>query len=246
MAYLIAAGLVVAMTITPLPAPPSWLVLAYLSLELDAHAAGIVLAGALGATAGRTMLVMWTRAIGPRLLGSSSRANLAYLAAHLRGRGSTLGVAAVLAASPPPAGALYTAAGILRINLALVAVSCFAGRLVTYGLGVALTGAAAGQIADRLREAAGPWSIALGIAAVAAALWLLNRVDWRILIEARRLRLRPLGAGAGPGLRLGQEHPEGEAEAPERQRHDAEHEPGDREAPSAEAAVGGPEIVERE
>ena len=36
MEYLLTAAVLVAMTVTPLPLPPSWLVLAYLSVELDA------------------------------------------------------------------------------------------------------------------------------------------------------------------------------------------------------------------
>ena len=72
----------------------------------------------------------------------------------------------------------------------MVAGACFAGRLVTYGLGVAVASVAADEIADRLREAVGPWSIALGIAILAAALWVFGRIDWRRLLEERRLRLR--------------------------------------------------------
>ena len=197
MAYLLAAAIVLGMTVTPVPLPPSWLVLAYLSIELDAHPAGIVLAGALGATAGRTLLVLGTRALGPRVLRRGGRENVEYLAGRLRGRNSALGVGVLLAASPPPAGALYTAAGLLRINLALVAVSCFAGRLVSYGLGVALVGGAADEVADRLRGTVGPWSVALGLAAVAAVLWLLTRLDWRALLEERRLRLRPASPAHG-------------------------------------------------
>jgi hypothetical protein len=180
------------MTVTPVPMPPSWLILAYLAAELDASAAGMVVAGALGAGAGRAGLAAWTRALGPRLMSPGTRANVDYLAARLHGRRGTLGVAALLAISPPPAGALYTAAGVLRINLALVAGACVAGRLVTYGLGVALAGAAADQIADRVRGWVQPWLIALGLAALGVALWLLGRIDWRALIERRRLRLRPL------------------------------------------------------
>ena len=41
MEYLVAFGIVAAMTITPLPLPPSWLVLTYISLELDANPAGL-------------------------------------------------------------------------------------------------------------------------------------------------------------------------------------------------------------
>ncbi|HSJ73695.1 MAG TPA: hypothetical protein VK904_05210 [Miltoncostaeaceae bacterium] len=190
MEYLLAFGIVLAMTITPLPMPPSWLVLTYISLELDAHPAGVVIAGALGAGAGRVALAAWTRALGPRLMGAGTRSNVDYLAAHLHGRRSLAGVAAVLAVSPPPAGALYTAAGVLRVNLALVGASAVAGRLVTYGLGVALASAAASEIADRLRAWVAPWSVALGLLALVAALWLLARIDWRAALERHRVRLR--------------------------------------------------------
>ena len=190
MTYLLAAAIVAAMTVTPLPLPPSWLVLSYLSLEFSANPVGIVVAGALGAAAGRTVLAWSSRELGPRFMRGATRENVEYLAGRLRGRRGTWGAATLLAVSPPPAGALYIAAGLLRLNLAIVAGACFAGRLVTYGLGVAVASVAADEIADRLRDAAGPWSIALGIAVLALALWVLGRVDWRQLLEARRLRLR--------------------------------------------------------
>ncbi len=193
MAYLIAAAIVAGMTVTPVPLPPSWLVLAFISLELEAEAAGVVVAGALGATAGRVGLVAWTGALGPRLLGSASRENLEYLSERLRRPRSWRGVAVLLAVSPPPAGALYTAAGLLRLDLRLVAASCFAGRLVSYGLGVALVGGAADEVADRLRGTVGPLSVGLGLAAVAGVLWLITRLDWRALLEERRPRLRGVG-----------------------------------------------------
>ena len=197
MDYLLAFGIVVAMTITPLPLPPSWLVLAYISLELDANPAGVVVAGAMGAGVGRVGLAAWTRALGPRLMRPAARAHVDYLAERLRGRRGRLGTAALLAVSPPPAGALYTAAGLLRVNLALVGAAAVAGRLVTYGLGVGLVTATADQLADRLRDWIVPWTLALGLAGLAVVLWLLGRIDWRTAVEGRRLRFRR--APAPPG-----------------------------------------------
>ena len=110
-----------------------------------------------------------------------------------------LGAAALLALSPPPAGALYIAAGLVRINLAVVAIACFAGRLVTYGVGVAVVGVAAGQLEDRLRAAAAPWSIALGLTLLGGALWAFARIDWRLLIEGRRLAFRLRRRAPAPG-----------------------------------------------
>ena len=193
-----AFGIVVAMTITPLPLPPSWLVLTYVSLELDADPAGVVVAGALGAGVGRVGLAAWTRALGPRLMRPGVRANVDYLAERLRGRRGRLGTAALLAVSPPPAGALYTAAGLLRVNLALVGAAAVAGRLVTYGLGVGLVTATADQLAERLRDWIAPWTLALGLAGLGVVLWLLGRIDWRVAVERRRLSFRRAPAPPGP------------------------------------------------
>jgi membrane protein DedA with SNARE-associated domain len=196
--YLLAVGLLAALNVTPLPGPPSWLVAAYLSVQLDVEPVGIVVATAVGAALGRTILAAWTRALGPRLMSAGSRDNVEYLAERLHGRRSTRGVATVLAVSPPPSGALYTAAGILRVPLALVFTSCLAGRLVTFGIGVTVAGTAADELADRLREWAGPVPIAIGLVALFAVLWLLARIDWRATIARRRPRLRA-GRAASPG-----------------------------------------------
>jgi membrane protein YqaA with SNARE-associated domain len=196
LAYLAVGAVVAAMTLTPLPLPPTWLLLVYAQVEFDLAAVPLVLAGALGATLGRTGLAALARHFGDRLLRPATRANVDYLAGRLGGTRSRLGMAALLAASPPPSGALFTAAGILRVSLPLVAVSSFVGRASTYGLGVALGGVAAAQAADRLRESVGPLSAAVGVAAVAAVLWLLVRLDWRALLERRRLSLRRPGGGA--------------------------------------------------
>jgi membrane protein YqaA with SNARE-associated domain len=198
--YLLAAGLLAAVNATPLPMPPSWLIAAYLGVRLDVDPAGLVVAAATGAALGRTILAAWTRALGPRLMSADARDNVAYLGARLRGRRSSWGVASVLAVSPPPSGALYTAAGVLRVKLPLVFGACLAGRLVTFGLGVAVAGAAADELAGRLRDSVGPWPVVLGLAALIAVLWLLGRIDWRATIGRRRpaLRLRA-GRTASPG-----------------------------------------------
>ena len=175
------------MTITPLPLPPSWLVLTYISLELDASPVGWS-SPAPSEPAREVGLALWTRALGPRLMTGGTRANVDYLAARLHGRRSLLGVAALLAVAPPPAGP-STPPPACRVNLAVVGAAAVAGRLVTYGLGVGLAGAAADEIADRLRDWVAPWTVALGLLGVVAVLWLLVRIDWRAAIE-RRLRFR--------------------------------------------------------
>lgn len=196
LAYLAVAAVVAAMTLTPFPLPPAWLLLVYVQVEFGLAPVPLVIAGALGAAAGRTALAALARTLGDRLLRPRTRANVDYLSDRLRGTRSRRGLAALLIASPPPSGALFTAAGLLRVSLPLIAACSFAGRLATYSIGVAFGGVAATQAADRLREAVGPVSASIGVAVVALVVWLLLRLDWRTLIERRRISLR--GPGAPP------------------------------------------------
>ena len=191
MAYLLAAAIIAAMTVTPLPLPPSWLVLSYLSLELAAHPVGVVVAGALGATAGRVVLTWTSRELGPRFMRGATRENVEYLARRLHGsRRGTLGASGLLALSPPPAGALYIAAGLVRINLAVVAVRVL--RRTPGDLWHRHRGGERGRRRARRPPAGGGRALAdrSRLALLAGALWVFSRIDWRLLIEGRRLTLR--------------------------------------------------------
>jgi membrane protein YqaA with SNARE-associated domain len=196
--YLAVAAVVAGMTLTPFPLPPAWLLLVYAQVEFGLAPVPLVVAGAAGAATGRTGLAAVARVLGERALRPRTRENVDYLAARLRGARSRAGLAAVLIASPPPSGALFTAAGMLRVSLPLIAACSFAGRLLTYGLGVAFGGVAAAEATERLRDAFGPVTASIGLAAVVLVLWLLLRLDWRTLLERRRLSLRrPGGAPRG-------------------------------------------------
>lgn len=191
MAYLIAAALTLGMTATPLPFPPSWLILGWIALQYDANLAGMVIAGALGAAAGRTILCAYTRVLGPRLLGSATQDDIERLGRRLaNARGGRWGTAALLVVSPPPAGALYTAAGLLRVPLAMVAACCAFGRVFAYGMGIALTDVASRNLSDIVGDSAQPWTIASGLLLTGTVLWLVIKIDWLQLVDRRRLRLR--------------------------------------------------------
>lgn len=140
-----------------------------------------MVAGAAGGAGGRTAWAAVARVAGTRLLRARQRANVDYLAQRLQGPHGRLGAFGLLAASPPPSGAVYTAAGLLRVNVALVASAAFLGRLLSYGIMVAVTGTLASDLVDRLRDSFGPWWVLL-TGVLVGALVLLVRLDWRRLL----------------------------------------------------------------
>ncbi len=183
--FLVAAGF----AMVPLPLFPSWVVVAYMVVEFDLRLWLAILFGALGTTLGRVVLVAVSRVAGHRMLGRWSQQNLDYLHARLENAAGDLGIAVLLGASPPPAGVLFILAGLMRVQLWLVAVSVFLGRTVGYWISVGGTSLAAEPLADRLRSVVGPWSVVLAVAIVAGVLVLALRIDYRTLIEDRKFRL---------------------------------------------------------
>ena len=189
MEYLILFAIMAGMAVLPLPLFPSWVIVAYMVVESNLSIPVAVLVAAAGTAVGRLVLVALSRAVGPRILGPWSKDNLQYLHGRLENATGTFGVFALLAASPPPAGVLYVAAGLLRVPYWVVGSAAFVGRAISYGIMVTASSTAASELADQLRGAFGAWSVAVAIVLVAATLALLVHVDWRALIEHRRLRL---------------------------------------------------------
>ncbi len=183
--FLVAAGF----AMIPLPLFPSWIVVAYLVVEFDLRLWLAIFIGALGTTVGRVILVAVSRVAGHRMLGRWSQDNLDYLHKRIEGAAGDLGIAVLLGASPPPAGVLFILAGLMRVQLWLVAASVFIGRTIGYWISVGGTSLAAEPLANRLRDVVGPWSVALAVLIIAGVLVLALRIDYRALLEDRKFRL---------------------------------------------------------
>lgn len=188
MTYLVLAAIAAGFALIPLPLFPSWVVVAYMVVEYDLRLWLAIIVGALGTMVGRVGLVAISRVAGERMLGRWSRGNLEFLHGKLESAAGNLGVGVLLAASPPPAGVLFIVAGLVRVQLWLVAVSVFVGRVIGYAISVGGASLAAAALADQLRGAVGPWAAVIAIAIVVGVLLLFLRLDYRTLFEEHRLR----------------------------------------------------------
>ena len=91
----------------------------------------------------------------------------------------------------PASNFLFIAHGLTRLPLAMIALPFLSGRLATY----TLWGMAAQSVAQQFRLDERDWSSYLGgyfvltQCALLLALWLFTRLDWRALLERRRVQL---------------------------------------------------------
>ena len=188
MTYLVLAAITAGFALIPLPLFPSWVVVAYMVVQYDLNLWWAIVVGALGTMVGRVALVAISRVAGERMLGRWSRGNMEYLHRKLESAAGNLGVAVLLASSPPPAGVLFIVAGLVRVQLWLVAASVFVGRVVGYAISVGGASVAASVLANQWKDALGPWAAVIAIAIVVGVLVLVVRLDYRTLFEEHRLR----------------------------------------------------------
>jgi membrane protein YqaA with SNARE-associated domain len=186
MAWVAVWGIAVALNVVPAFMPPTWAMLAYFHLYHALPIIPLAIIGALGATTGRALLAIASRAFGERFVPASARANIEGLVEILEER-PTLAIPtlALFALGPIPSNHLFIAAGLARAPLLpILAVFCIA-RCISYIIWVSAANAADQSLRDLLGPQIGGWEIIL-IQVLGFGLIILSlRVNWRRVLGDR-------------------------------------------------------------
>jgi membrane protein YqaA with SNARE-associated domain len=180
--WLLAAGL----NAVPAFMPPTWSVLAYFHLYQGLPVVPLALVGALGATTGRAILALGSRAFGERFIPRSWQANVDALVTTLQSRPAlALPSLALFALGPVPSNHLFVAAGLARAPLPPILAVFGSARFVSYVLWVSAADVADQSLRDALGSRLGGWGvIALQVAGFVLIV-LAMRVDWLRLLKGR-------------------------------------------------------------
>jgi hypothetical protein len=155
--------------------------------DIEAVAVGVA-----GGATGRVLFALAIRHGAGRLIRGRLAGNLAFLRSYVERKRHATRFLALLAMAPVnPALAIFATAGALRLRLAPI-VACYAvGRAVVFGWAVWTAGVAARSLERVLRDNASPLPLAAGVLLALTPLVLAAQIDWRVLIEERRIRLLP-------------------------------------------------------
>jgi membrane protein YqaA with SNARE-associated domain len=172
----------------PIFAPPAWTVLVFLLIKFKLNPWLVVAVGVAGSTLGRYILSLYIPKVSSRLINRREDENLRYI-------GQKLGHAPLPAAvfiffytlTPLSTTALFTAAGIARVNPWHILPPFFLGRLITDGVMV-YTGKYAAENISRLFEGGPSWKTILTLVAGLLVIGGFLFIDWRALLERHQLR----------------------------------------------------------
>jgi hypothetical protein len=161
-------------------------VLAYFHLYQGQPVVPLAAVGALGATTGRAILALASRALGNRLLPAPWRANVEALVMTLESRPAlALPSLALFALGPVPSNHLFVAAGLARVPLLPILLVFGSARFVSYVLWVSAANVADRSLRDMFGSRVASWgAIALQLAGFALII-LAMRVDWRRVLRKR-------------------------------------------------------------
>lgn len=191
------------LNVLPAFAPPTWMVMSWVGFS-QPEADPVLLAGgaACAATVGRLVLARLSRAlVRNRWMREADRQNIDVARAWLEGRkGMTAGLVLAYAFSPFPSNYLFIAYGLTGMRLWLIGLPFFVGRWVSY-----LTWTHIAQMGARYLDAEsevggaymGAYFIVSQLAFLALAIG-FAKVDWRALLQAKRLRWRRAAPMATP------------------------------------------------
>jgi membrane protein YqaA with SNARE-associated domain len=191
-AFLILIGLIFALNVIPVFAPPTWMALAFVGFQFpQTNPWALALLGAGAATLGRlTLALLSHKIVGKKLLSKVQRSNIDAIKQRLQKRTTlTFGIFLSYAFSPLPSNFLFIAYGLTALPLARVIMPFFLGRCVSYAFFI-VSGQAVGrrfQI-DSLEStlyASGYFIVTQLV--VIAALYIFTHIDWAKLIDDHRL-----------------------------------------------------------
>ena len=173
----------------PVFAPPVWTVLVLLLLLFHLNPWVVVIIGVTGSTLGRYILSIYIPKVSSALVIRREDENLRYVGSKLTEAPFAAAIFVFLyTLTPLSTRALFTAVGIARVNPWHILPPFFCGRLITDGVMVYTGKYAAGNASDWLHGQL-TWKSLLVVIAGLFVISVFLFVDWRCLLEKRRLRL---------------------------------------------------------
>lgn len=185
--------IVYVLNVMPAFAPPTWMVLSLVGLNSETISVPVLaLVGASAATLGRLTLAKLSRVIiRSRFLSEGTRNNVDVIKEQLEHRrAATVGSFFLYALSPFPSNYLFIAYGLTTLDLVLIAIPFFVGRLASYNFLVFSAAAARKHLLLDDSEAQSYFGVYFFVTQILLLVfvYVFAKIDWRALFTEKKLR----------------------------------------------------------
>ena len=175
--------------VVPFPFLPAFTVMIYLQVHYHLEVWAVLFLGVAGSILGRYLLTLYIPLLSGHFFNTSKNEDVQFLGEHLKSKGwQSQAVIVAYSLLPLPTTPLFLAAGMARIRPLYIIPAFFVGKLSSDSVAVAM-GKYASQNLGSLRANALSWQSIAGLAASLLLLLALLFIDWRGLIQQRKLTL---------------------------------------------------------
>jgi membrane protein YqaA with SNARE-associated domain len=188
--YLLVFFSALAVDTIPVFAPPAWILLVILLVKFHLNPWVTVVIGVIGSTIGRYVLTRYIPKVSSSIVNRREDANLRYIGSKLgRAKWSSALFVFFYTLTPLSTTALFTAVAIARIRPWHILPPFFLGRLINDGILVFSGKYASANLSDLVHGEAN-WKTLLTLLAGLIVIGGFVFVDWRVLLEKKKLRFR--------------------------------------------------------
>lgn len=178
------------MDITPLPLPPAFTIMVLLQITFGLPVWPVIIIGVIGSVAGRYILTLYIPVISARIFKPAKNADIKFLGNKLKTKGwKSQFFILVYTLMPLPSTPLFVAGGIAKMKPMYIIPAFIAGKFTSDSIAVFM-GKFAAENTQSLLKGFLSWKSVAGLIAGLFLLFLLVFIDWRSLIQEKKLRLK--------------------------------------------------------
>jgi membrane protein YqaA with SNARE-associated domain len=180
----------VLMDITPLPLPPAFTVMVLCQITFGLPIWPVIVVGVIGSILGRYILTLYIPVVSDHIFKPAKNEDIRFLGNKLKTKGWKSQLFILLyTLMPLPSTPLFIAGGIAKMKPLYIIPAFFAGKFTSDSIAVFM-GKVASENTQSLLKGILSWK---SFAALALALFLLFSllfIDWRSLIQGKKLRVK--------------------------------------------------------
>lgn len=176
--------------ITPLPLPPAFTLMIFLQITFDLPVWPVIIIGVLGSMLGRYILTLYIPLLSNRIFKKDKNEDIQFLGNKLKTKGWKSQLFILLyTLMPLPSTPLFVAGGIAKMKPLYILPAFFVGKFISDSIAV-LMGKFAAENTQQLFSGLLSWKSIAGLITGLFFIFILVFIDWRSLIQEKKLRLK--------------------------------------------------------
>jgi len=177
------------MDITPLPLPPAFTIMILLQILFGLPVWPVIIIGVIGSIVGRYILTLYIPLISSRIFKQAKNEDIEFLGNKLKTKGWKSQFFILLyTLMPLPSTPLFVAGGIAKMKPIYIIPAFFIGKFTSDSIAVFM-GKFATENTESLLKGMLSWQSIAGLLTGLILLFILIFIDWRTLIQKKKLRL---------------------------------------------------------